>query len=103
MAKRKTREQRNEIALLKLFQRILDIYSGACGELRESEEWFVGGKELSRIVPAIASAFGIPKDDYRVSAFSLHHYSDPDTLTDFLFEYNIRSSTTKVIDGVAKN
>lgn len=97
MAKRKTKEQREQEQYDALHQRIRDICIGACGEVRHDDDWFLCANELSRVVPALEQVFCVHKsedefgNEYLFSTNQLSYYDSPASIAEFFFRHGVRA------------
>jgi hypothetical protein len=98
--KRKTKEQREEIARAALRQRIEDIALGAEGDegVLDKNGWFAGAHCLSRLIPALRARFGLDDEGnertdikYLWYPSNLDSFDNVDTITDFLYEHGVRA------------
>lgn len=94
MAKRLSRQQKEDIAKAALLRRVTDIYSGAIGEVPD-EDYFATAPQLENIVCAIRQTFldqvtqGV--DSWMWKPHVLRYYENPTMATSFLFEHGIRA------------
>lgn len=100
MAKRKTKEQREQEAYDALYQRVLDICNGACGSCPDWDNEWLWAEALSRAIPVLRATFLVEKtnedgkvvalNEYLFAVHNLNYYENPTTITDFLFENRVR-------------
>lgn len=101
--KRKTKEQREEIAKSALRQRVEVLAMGAAGYDFKAEGEFATAGFLSRFIPALKLQFGydrVPDDTkpqqrennhYLWSVSNLEYFDNIDSTTEFLFEQGVRA------------
>jgi|LGVF01.2.fsa_nt_gb hypothetical protein len=94
MTKKETRERKARKALE---QRVSDIVSGACGRHVDRLDTPTPG-ELADLVPAMRDIFapicenGSVSDlEWMFEANQLHHFSDVEDITDWLYEQGVRA------------
>lgn len=85
-----TKAKREEQQKAWLRQRVSDVCRGAAGfDIDHPDEWTTC-EHLSRIVPALEVIFGIENNKHLWKTHNLHYYNDVDSITDFLWENEVR-------------
>jgi hypothetical protein len=89
--KRKTKAQREAAQIAALQQRLIDIYSGAQGNLW-SEDDFATAEVLSRVLPVVEKELG-PQQEHQHSfgIWNLDHFDNPEKAAEFLFGNGYRA------------
>lgn len=88
--KRKTKFQKETEAKAALRQRIADIYAGACGELADTEDFFLTLDSASRAITAMKKVFG-EEESYMWESHCLDRFETVNNATDFLFKNGVRA------------
>ena len=89
--KRKTKSEKEAEAKNALRLRIADIYSGACGEPADTEDFCLTLDPASRAITAIKKLFGEEGRDYMWESHCLDRFETIDGTTNFLFQNGVRA------------
>jgi len=107
MAKRKTKAQIEQDKYARLWQRVHDVVSGACGRLFDESlesdaDDMIGLEEAARVIGALQDTFKGPREeteggkifhpyDHLFLIRNLDHFCDVRSITDFLFDAGVRA------------
>lgn len=75
-----------------LRQRIEDVYAGACGEVVDTDDFFLTLEAASRAITALKKIFGEEGRDYMWESHCLDRFETVDSATDFLFTNGVRAN-----------
>lgn len=91
--KRKTKEQREAELRAALLQRITDVFSGALGDIWETDSNWATAEQLSNIIFALQKIFGkqIENSDWCWNVHSIKYFDTPQSACDHLFEQGFRA------------